>query len=82
MATRSNRSLLRQRRNRDSPTSFWTRSRPSGLDQREYQRKIPAHDAWLKKKRTDGISWYDIITDTLDENWHDDDDIEFAYDPE
>jgi hypothetical protein len=27
------------------------------------------HDAWLKKKQSNGRSWYDIITDTLDENW-------------
>ncbi len=26
------------------------------------------HDAWLKKKQSNGRSWYDIITDTLDEN--------------
>ena len=25
------------------------------------------HDAWLKKKQSNGRSWYDIITDTLDE---------------
>ena len=30
---------------------------------------IAQHDAWLKKKQTNGRSWYDIITDTLDENW-------------
>ena len=27
------------------------------------------HDAWLKKKQSNGRIWYDIITDTLDENW-------------
>ena len=27
------------------------------------------HDAWLKKKQSNGRSWYEIITDTLDENW-------------
>src|SRR5262249_11154281 len=34
-------------------------------------RLIARHDEWLKKKHTDGRSWYDIITDTLDENWQD-----------
>jgi hypothetical protein len=30
---------------------------------------IARHDAWLKKKQTNGRSWYDTITDTLEENW-------------
>ena len=30
---------------------------------------IAQHDAWLKNKRTNGRSWYDIISDTLDQNW-------------
>jgi hypothetical protein len=33
---------------------------------------IAQHDEWLKKKKTGGRSWYDIITDTLDENWNGD----------
>jgi hypothetical protein len=43
---------------------------------------IAQHDAWLKKKQINGRSWYDIITDTLDENWRDDgsDDNKYAYD--
>jgi hypothetical protein len=45
-------------------------------------RLIARHDEWLKRKWTDGRCWYDIIADTLDENWHDDDDAEFAYDAE
>jgi len=45
-------------------------------------RLIARHDEWLKKKRTDGRSWYDIITETMDENWHDGDDAEFTYDAE
>jgi hypothetical protein len=27
-------------------------------------------------------SWYSIITQTMDENWRDDDDAEFIYDAE
>jgi hypothetical protein len=43
-------------------------------------RLIEQHDEWLKRKHTDGHSWYDIITENLSENWHDDDDAQFAYD--
>jgi hypothetical protein len=32
-------------------------------------RLIAQHDEWLKKKKTNGRSWYDIISETLDENW-------------
>ena len=30
-------------------------------------RLIERHDEWLKKKKTDSVSWYDLITQTLDE---------------
>ena len=30
---------------------------------------IAQHDDWLKKKKTDGRSWYDIISENLGENW-------------
>jgi hypothetical protein len=44
-------------------------------------RLIAQHDEWLKKKRTDGESWYDIITRCLDENWvNDDADDGYIYD--
>jgi hypothetical protein len=44
-------------------------------------RLLALHDAWLKKKKTDGVSWYDIITETLDENWRlDEDDDGFVSD--
>jgi hypothetical protein len=43
-------------------------------------RLIERHDEWLKKKRTNGRSWYDIITDTMDENFHDHDNAEYTYD--
>ena len=42
---------------------------------------IAQHDEWLKKKWSGGRSWYDIITDTLDENWQpSDDDDGYIYD--
>jgi hypothetical protein len=44
-------------------------------------RLIDRHDEWLKKKRSDGVSWLDIITQTLDENYqHETDDDEIAWD--
>ena len=29
-------------------------------------RLIQRHDEWLQRKHTDGVSWYDIITDSMD----------------
>jgi hypothetical protein len=44
-------------------------------------RLIERHDEWLKKKRTDGVSWYDILTQTLDENCsHESSDDEIVWD--
>ena len=82
MDTRSNRSA--------SPIAVESNSLTRFLDAVEAQwpgstriaRLIARHDEWLKKKRTDGKSWYDTITETLDENWRDDDDAEFIYDAE
>jgi len=82
MDTSSNRSA--------SPTLAGSNSLTQFLDAVEDQwpgstriaRLIARHDGWLKKKRTDGKPWYDIITEMLDENWRDDDDAEFIYDSE
>jgi hypothetical protein len=30
---------------------------------------IAQHDEWLKKKKTNGHSWYDIIGENLDGKW-------------
>ena len=30
---------------------------------------IAQHDEWLKKKKTNGRSWYDTISENLDGNW-------------
>jgi hypothetical protein len=43
-------------------------------------RLIVQHDEWLKKKRTNGRSWYDLITDSMDENWIPDDDDGLVWD--
>ena len=37
-------------------------------------RLIAQHDEWLKKKLTDGRSWYDIISDTMEAGDQNDDD--------
>ena len=37
-------------------------------------RLIAQHDEWLKKKFTDGRSWYDIISDTMEADNQNDDD--------
>ena len=41
---------------------------------------IAQHDEWLKKKQTNGRSWYDQITDSMNENWQPDDDDGYIYD--
>jgi hypothetical protein len=48
----------------------------------EAARLIEQHDEWLKKKGTNGSSWFNIITSTLDENWQPDDDGGYIYDPD
>jgi hypothetical protein len=73
MDIRSNRSA--------SPTPAASNSLTRFLDAVEAQwpgstriaRLIAQHDEWLKKKKTDGVSWYDIITSTMDENHQPDD---------
>jgi hypothetical protein len=30
-------------------------------------RTIHLHDEWLRQRKTKGVSWYDIISDNLDE---------------
>jgi hypothetical protein len=78
MDTRSSRSA--------SPTLEASNSLAQFLDAVEAQwpgstriaRLIAQHDEWLKKKKTDGVSWYDIITSTMDEP--DDEDNEIVWD--
>ena len=81
MDTRSNRSA--------SPTPLESNSLTQWLDAVEAQwpgstriaRLIAQHDEWLKRKYTNGVSWYDIITSTIDENHQPDDgDEEIVWD--
>ena len=82
MDTRSNRSASPIAAGSNSLTRFLDAVEAQWPGSTRIARLIARHDEWLKKKRTDGKSWYDIITDTLDENWHDDNDVEYTYDAE
>jgi hypothetical protein len=90
MDTRSHRSASLTPTRATEPVARASNSLTPFLDAVEAQwpgstriaRLIARHDEWLKKKRTEGKPWYDIITEMLDENWRDDDDAEFIYDSE
>jgi hypothetical protein len=43
-------------------------------------RLIAQHDEWLRRKRTDGRSWYDIITESMDETSHDETVDQYVWD--
>jgi hypothetical protein len=43
---------------------------------------IARHDEWLKRKFTDGRSWYDIISDTMSGNSGGAEDVDYVYDLE
>ena len=81
MDTRSNRSPSATTAESDLRTKFLDAVEAQWPGSTRIARLIAQHDEWLKKKRTDGRSWYDIITDTLDENWQpSDDDDGYIYD--
>ena len=82
MDTRSNRSASPIAAESNSLTQFLDAVEAQWPGSTRIARLIARHDEWLKKKRTDGKPWYDIITEMLDENWRDDDDAEFIYDSE
>ena len=82
MDTRSNRSASLIPAGSNSLTQFLDAVEAQWPGSTSIARLIARHDEWLKKKRTEGKPWYDIITEMLDENWRDDDDAEFIYDSE
>jgi hypothetical protein len=82
MDGRSSRSVSQTPAGSNSLTQFLDAVEAQWPGSTRIARLIARHDEWLKKKRTDGRSWYDIITENLDENWHVDDDAEFTYDAE
>jgi len=77
MDTRSNRSAFPTPAASNSLTQFLGAVEAQWPGSTKIARLIARHDEWLKRR-----SWYDIITETLDENWRDDDDAEFFYDAE
>jgi hypothetical protein len=73
MDTRSSRSPSATTVELDLPTKFLDAVEAQWPGSTRIARLIAQHDEWLKSKRTNGRSWYDIITDTLDENWNEPD---------
>jgi hypothetical protein len=80
MDTRSNRSPSATTAESDLRTKFLDAVEDLWPGSTRIARLIAQHDEWLEKKRTNGSSWYDIITSALDENWTPDDDDGFIYD--
>jgi hypothetical protein len=81
MDTRLNRSPSATTAESDLPTKFLDAVEAQWPGSTRIARLIARHDEWLKRKQTNGRSWYDIITDTLDENWTEPDDG-YIYDAE
>jgi len=81
MDTRSNRSASQTPVGSNSLTRFLDAVEDPWPGSTRIVRLIARHDEWLKKKKTNGRSWYEIITETLDENWCDDGDG-YIYDAE
>jgi hypothetical protein len=70
MDTRSNRSASATTAESDLPTRFLDAVEARWPGSTRISRLIARHDEWLKKKKTqDGHSFFDVITDTLDENY-------------
>ena len=81
MDTRLSRSPSATTAESDSLTRFLDAVEAQWPGSTRIARLIARHDEWLMKKKTDGVSWYDIITETLDENWRpDEDDDGLIYD--
>jgi hypothetical protein len=81
MDTRSNRSASPTPEELNSPTRFLDEVEARWPGSTRISRLIAQHDKWLKRKRTDGRSWFDIITGTLDENFEPEDKgDEYTYD--
>jgi hypothetical protein len=72
MAGPSNRSVSQTPEESNTRTRFLDEVEALWPGSTRIVRKMAKHDAWLKTKHTNGRSWYDIITDTLDENTHED----------
>jgi hypothetical protein len=66
MDARLNRSASATTEESDSLTKFLGEVEARWPGSTRIVRLIQRHDEWLKRKHTDGVSWYDIITDSMD----------------
>ena len=82
MDTRSNRSPSATTAESDLRTKFLDAVEAQWPGSTRIASLIAQHDEWLKKKKTNGASWHDIITSTLDQNWVADDDDGLVWDAE
>ena len=67
MDTRSSRSASATTAESDLRTKFLDEVEARWPGSTRIVRLIQRHDEWLKRKHTDGVSWYDIITDSMDQ---------------
>jgi hypothetical protein len=73
MDTRSSRSASPTLEASNSLTQFLDAVEDLWPGSTRIARLIAQHGEWLKRKYTNGVSWYDIITSTMDENHQPDD---------
>jgi hypothetical protein len=74
MDTRSNLSSSATTEESDLRTKFLDAVEAQWPGSTRIARLIARHDEWLKKKFTDGRSWYDIISDSMEADNQNDDD--------
>ena len=79
MDTRSSRSASATTAESDLRTKFLDEVEARWPGSTRIVRVIARHDEWLKRKHTDGVSWYDIITDSMGHKEGSNED-EFIYD--
>jgi hypothetical protein len=65
MDTRSNRSPSTMTAESDLRTMFLDTVEAQWPGSTRIVRLIQRHDEWLQRKHTDGVSWYDIISDSM-----------------
>jgi hypothetical protein len=78
MDTRSNLSSSATTEGSDLRTKFLDAVEAQWPGSTRIARLIVQHDEWLKRKFTDGRSWYDIISDSMESQ--NDDGGEYIYD--
>jgi hypothetical protein len=67
MDTRSNRSASLTPEESSSRTQFLDAVEALWPGSTRIARLIERHDEWLKKKKTNGVTWYDLITQSMGE---------------